>query len=426
MPSVPLMSARPSFSRSSTGARSRRGQRLGGRHQRPVGVAHRALAHQRQRAVRERREIARAAERAVLVDDRRDAVGQQVGHQLGGLATDAGVAGRQRREPQQHQAASHLALDLGAGAGRVRADQRALQLGALLDRDVPGGERTEPGRDAVRRRRRGGELLHHRASPVDRGEGLVGEPDRRSVTRDPDHVLERDGSGAEVDGLHGSIQDPGGSPPLPSATIGVSDTRLSLRWAGEPGPRRRAHVAGPAVPGQPAAPGPAGAHRAGGRPAAQHGVPPAERDDRARLRGPPGRGADLRAGSRGVRGGQRLLAPGAPPADRPPAARGARRAHGPERAPRGAARPRRPLRPRGAGTPPTVARHRRRRPAARTPHRERPRASWPRCRPARSGRSIPTAGRSSTGTAPDRCHPPPSGPSSPRPASAGTRPRTAR
>ena len=37
------------------------------------GVAHVALAHQRQRAVRQRREVARAAERAVLVDDRGDA-----------------------------------------------------------------------------------------------------------------------------------------------------------------------------------------------------------------------------------------------------------------------------------------------------------------------------------------------------------------
>ena len=51
--------------------------------------------------------------------------------------------------PQQHQGADDLALDLGAGARRVRADEGALQLGAELDRDVPGGEGAEAGGDAV-------------------------------------------------------------------------------------------------------------------------------------------------------------------------------------------------------------------------------------------------------------------------------------
>ena len=44
-----------------------------------------------------------------------------VGEQLRGLAADAGVTGRQRREPQQHQRPDHLALHLGAGARGVRA-----------------------------------------------------------------------------------------------------------------------------------------------------------------------------------------------------------------------------------------------------------------------------------------------------------------
>ena len=72
-------------------------------------------------------------------------------------------------------------------------------------------------------------------------------------------------------------------------------------------------------------------------------------------------------GRRGVRGRQRLLPPGAAAADRPPAARRARRPGRAERAPRGAARPRRPLRPRGAGAGPAAAGHRRgRAPARRT------------------------------------------------------------
>ena len=151
IPSVPLIRASPSLAASSTGLETRGGQRLGGRHQRAVGVADLTLPDQGERAVRERREVAGAAERAVLVHHRRDPVGEQVGDQLRGLRPDAGVPGRERGEPQQHQRADHLALHLGAGAGGVRADQRALQLRAHLGRDVPGGEGAEPGGDPVRR-----------------------------------------------------------------------------------------------------------------------------------------------------------------------------------------------------------------------------------------------------------------------------------
>ena len=74
MPSVPLISARPSFSASCDrldavrrAAPRRPGSSDAG------GVAHLALAHQRERDRRQRREVAGAAERAVLVHDRRDA-----------------------------------------------------------------------------------------------------------------------------------------------------------------------------------------------------------------------------------------------------------------------------------------------------------------------------------------------------------------
>ena len=175
-----------------------RGERLGGRHQRAGRVADRALAHQRERAVGQRRQVAGAAERAVLVHHRRDAVRDQVGQQLRGLAAYAGVPGRQRREPQQHQRPDHLALHLGAGAGGVRADQRPLELGPHLGRDVPGGQCAEPGRDAVRRRGRGRELLDHLAGPVDRGQGGVAEHHRRTVAGDGHDVLGRER--ADVDG----------------------------------------------------------------------------------------------------------------------------------------------------------------------------------------------------------------------------------
>ena len=137
-------------------------EHLAGFAERAVGVAHRPLPHQRQRAVRERREVAGAAERAVLVDDRRDARVQHRRVGLRRLDAHAGPAGRERREPQQHQRADDLALDLGSAARRVAADQAALELHAPLRRDVQRGQRAEAGRDAVVRVRVGGERFDDR------------------------------------------------------------------------------------------------------------------------------------------------------------------------------------------------------------------------------------------------------------------------
>ena len=71
MPSVPLISARPSFSASTTGvdAGAPRAPRPSAVST-PSRVADDALAHQRQRAVGQRGEVAGAAEAAVLVHHR--------------------------------------------------------------------------------------------------------------------------------------------------------------------------------------------------------------------------------------------------------------------------------------------------------------------------------------------------------------------
>ena len=168
MPSVPLIRARPSFAPSWTGVSPAAASASAAGISVPSGIADVALAHQHQRTVRQRREVAGAAERAVLADHRRDPRGQQRGHQLRRLASYAGVAGRQRREPQQHQPAHDLALHLRPGPRRVGADQGALELLAQLGRDVPGRQGAEPRRDAVRRRRGRRELLDDRPRPVDR------------------------------------------------------------------------------------------------------------------------------------------------------------------------------------------------------------------------------------------------------------------
>ncbi len=143
----------------------------------------------------------------------------------------AGVAGGQRREPQQHQAAHDLALDLGAGARGVRADQRALELLAQLARDVAGREGAEPRRDPVRRGGGGRELLDHGPGAVDRGERVLGQRHRGPVPGHRDHVVEGHRTHAHLHGLHVAIQLPGRSiapPPrrpgcLGSETDGAAD-----------------------------------------------------------------------------------------------------------------------------------------------------------------------------------------------------------
>ena len=159
MPSVPLISASPSFSASWHRADPGDRVRLGGRPTLAARVADQPLAHQSERAVGQRGQVAGAAEAAVLVHHRGD-TGVEHGH-VGreGLGSDPGPAGGQGGDPQQHQRPDDLALDLGSRPGRMGADQAALQLGALLDRDVPGGQCAEAGGDAVVRLVVGGQCV---------------------------------------------------------------------------------------------------------------------------------------------------------------------------------------------------------------------------------------------------------------------------
>ena len=159
MPSVPLMRARPSFSASATGSSpaasraSAAGRSGAGRRRGPCPSPISASATWASGA-----RSPEQPERAELVHDRGDAVLEQRGQGLGGGRAHAGVPGGQRRQAQQHHRPHDLALDLGAAAGGVRADQRALQLRALLERDVLRGQRAEARsrcRSAARRRRPG-------------------------------------------------------------------------------------------------------------------------------------------------------------------------------------------------------------------------------------------------------------------------------
>jgi hypothetical protein len=106
MPSVPLIRARPSLATSVSGAmRVGSGPGVGG------VVGHLALAEQRERAVGQRREIARGAQRSVLADDGRDARVEQREDRFGDDRPRPRATHGQRAGAQQHHRAHDLALD---------------------------------------------------------------------------------------------------------------------------------------------------------------------------------------------------------------------------------------------------------------------------------------------------------------------------
>ncbi|GAA3220975.1 hypothetical protein GCM10020256_27460 [Streptomyces thermocoprophilus] len=154
----------------------------------PVGALGLALAHQRQRAVGERGQVAGAAEGAVLVDDGGDPGVEQVGHGLRDLGADTGVAGADGLQTQEHQRADDLPLDARAHAGGVRADDVALELGAQLLADVAGGQGAEAGGDAVDGVGLGRQRVHDLARGGQGRDRLLGQLDAGAVTRHRENV----------------------------------------------------------------------------------------------------------------------------------------------------------------------------------------------------------------------------------------------
>ena len=203
-----------------------RGKRVGC-WQRFAADTYGALAHRGERTVRQRSEIARAAQRPELVHDRRDACVEHRGVGLSGLQANAGAAGGQRRQAQQHQRADDLALDLGAGPRRVRADQAALQGHPVVRCDLLGGQGTEPGGDAVVRLRIAGQLLDDIPARADGLACLVVQPHPRVMTRDGEHLLFGQRLDADCDLVHNSIMRCGPPFVTSSAANSVWDYRFS-------------------------------------------------------------------------------------------------------------------------------------------------------------------------------------------------------
>ncbi len=183
-----------------------RGEEFAGGPDRAVGALRLALAHQGERAVRERREVAGAAEGTVLVDHGRDARVQHVGHGLRDLGAHAGVTGGDRLQPEEHQRAHDLALDAGAHARRVRADDVALEPRPQVGADVAAREGAEAGGDAVDRLGLGRERVHDEAGGGQGVHGGGGELDPGAVAGHGDDVLGGGSGRPHHDSVHIHIQ----------------------------------------------------------------------------------------------------------------------------------------------------------------------------------------------------------------------------
>jgi len=168
-----------------------------------AGVDHRALSDEHQRAVGERRQVARAAEAAVLVHHRYQPGVQQGGVGLDGGGTDAAVAAGEGGEAQQHHRAHHFILDAGAVACRVRADQALLQPGAVAGGNVAGGQRPEAGGHPVHAVAARGEDVDVGAGCCNGRLGLRRQRDAGARAGDGDDIAPADCAGADHDLLHG-------------------------------------------------------------------------------------------------------------------------------------------------------------------------------------------------------------------------------
>jgi uracil-DNA glycosylase len=109
-----------------------------------------ALADERQCEMRERREVARGADRAARRHDRQHTALEQREEQLNRLDPRPGVALRERIRPEEQRRPDHLVGIRRAHAARVRAEEPQLELLGLLLGNCDRDETAEAGVDAVR------------------------------------------------------------------------------------------------------------------------------------------------------------------------------------------------------------------------------------------------------------------------------------
>ena len=101
----------------------------------------------------QRRQVARAAQRAILAHHRNDASVQRLGIGFYHHGAHAGPTGTQGGQAQEHKRADDLFFHLRASSRSMRAHQGKLQLGAHLLRNVAAGKCTKAGGNAIDRGR---------------------------------------------------------------------------------------------------------------------------------------------------------------------------------------------------------------------------------------------------------------------------------
>ena len=195
-------------------------------------------ADEREREMRERREIAGRADAPLLRDHRMDAQPQELADPIDEQRSTTGVAQRQRVRAQQEHRPDDLARERAAHAGRMRDEQVLLQLPGIRRGDRRRREIPEPGRHAIDDLARGDQplddvarLLHARARM---------DVERRvcAVARDRLHVGDRQVGPRQDDAARPFV---GIRPPLAWLEVGVT-RRVSTR------PVRTPHgLVGPAI-----------------------------------------------------------------------------------------------------------------------------------------------------------------------------------
>ena len=214
---VPLMSERPSFACGRIGSRPDARERLAAREQLALD-GREALADERQREVRERREIARRADRPAARHEREHAAVQALEEQLDRAERDPRRPLGERVRAQEHGRADDLVRIRLPHAARVAAQEAELELLGLLRRDRLRDEAAEAGVDPVRvlAARARGHLVDEIARGLDSFAGDVGELRRRALDRNGPDVC-----GGEV--VTGERNGHGVSLERPRAPVALSD-----------------------------------------------------------------------------------------------------------------------------------------------------------------------------------------------------------
>ena len=137
----------------------------------PAPHPHAALAHQAERQMRERSEIARRPDRTLRRNDRQDVGREHRDERLDGRDANAGVPARQRVGAQRHHRPHDGIRQSGSDARGVASNQVALERLDLSRRDRHVGELAEARRHAVDRLPRSHRAVDHAARRRDRTAG---------------------------------------------------------------------------------------------------------------------------------------------------------------------------------------------------------------------------------------------------------------